>query len=65
MTHRQIKKLASDLIKYKDIHVSSYATVEFEGKNVEYKEIINAIYSHIALTLKIIDLEEKQNLNNN
>lgn len=60
MTKKQIKKLANDLMKYKDEFVSSYTTNDFFETQVTHKEIINVIYSHIALTLIIIDEEENQ-----
>lgn len=61
MTKKQIKKLASDLIKYKDVHVSSYTAEVFGGLAVPHKNIVNAIYSHIANKLKEMNEEENQN----
>lgn len=60
MTKKQIKKLANDLMKYKDIYVSSYTTEDFFETQVTHKELINRIYSHIALILSTYDEEKKQ-----
>lgn len=61
MTKKQLKKLANDLMKYKDTHVSSYTVENFFSHEVSHKEIINTIYSHIAYTLSIMDEKENQN----
>lgn len=61
MTKKQIKKLANDLLKYKDIYVSSYTTKEFPETVVPHKDIVNTIYSHIANTLSKMNEKENQN----
>lgn len=61
MTKKQIKKLANDLLRYKDIYVSSYTYEDFPEAIVLHKDIINYIYSHIANTLSTMNEKEKQN----